>query len=194
MEPNLPSSSRYLIRRPELEDADELGALHVQIWRDTYPGMMAQSVLDGLDPSKYAAGWRRIAERAAAAELAYVESGGRDGTLTRIAVHTGSGELAGFATAGAARDDDAPVHRQLYAINVVAAHQGSGVAQRLLDAVLGGLPGYLWVAQDNLRAQTFYRRNGFVADGGQQRDEDLGCDEIRMVRAGPATLRPGQGR
>lgn len=183
----MPPAGRYEIRRPEPTDADELGALHVRVWRDTYRGMMAQSVLDALDPARYSAGWRRIIERAPDAERDYLDTDGRLGVLTRIAEDSSSGSLVGFATSGAARDDDPPVHRQLYAINVLAAHQGSGAAQRLLDEVLGGLPGYLWVAQANLRAQGFYRRNGFAADGGSQHDEDLDCDEIRMVRTAART-------
>jgi predicted GNAT family N-acyltransferase len=38
----------------------------------------------------------------------------------------------------------------------------------------------LWVADPNPRAQAFYRKRGFVADGTIQMDD--GVREIRMVR------------
>ncbi|MDX5460823.1 MULTISPECIES: GNAT family N-acetyltransferase [Micromonospora] len=40
----------------------------------------------------------------------------------------------------------------------------------------------LWVADPNPRAQAFYRRHGFVADGTIQVQD--GVREIRMVRDG----------
>ncbi len=40
---------------------------------------------------------------------------------------------------------------------------GTGLAQRLWDAVRPEEPCSLWVLEDNLRAQAFYRRQGFVA-------------------------------
>jgi predicted GNAT family N-acyltransferase len=38
----------------------------------------------------------------------------------------------------------------------------------------------LWVADPNPRAQAFYRKHGFVADGATQVED--GVREIRMVR------------
>ena len=51
----------------------------------------------------------------------------------------------------------------------------------LLDAVVDpGASAALWVADPNPRAQAFYRKHGFVADGTVQVDD--GVREIRMVR------------
>jgi len=38
------------------------------------------------------------------------------------------GTIIGLASAGTPRDGDAPTHWELYPINVVAAQQGSGLA------------------------------------------------------------------
>jgi hypothetical protein len=46
----------YEVRPPTLADADELGAVHVQVWREAYQGLASQQFLDNLDP-------RRSAER-----------------------------------------------------------------------------------------------------------------------------------
>lgn len=166
--------SKYVIRRPEIADAQELGALHVTVWRAAYVGMMSKEALAALNPEKSADRWRQIAERAESAEA--------EGLITRIAVHAGTDAVAGFATAGTARDDDPPAPRQLWAINVLATHHGTGVADQLMAATIADDPAYLWVVEQNARAQSFYRRHGFLPDGGRIRDEHLAADEIRLVR------------
>ena len=99
-------------------------------------------------------------------------------------MHRASGEVVGFVPVDRARDDDPATPTELWAINVLADHHGTGVAQALLDAALGDDDAYLWVVEGNERAQSFYRRNGFAVDGGRKRDERLGVDELRMTRRG----------
>jgi GNAT superfamily N-acetyltransferase len=72
----------------------------------------------------------------------------------------------------------------LPSIYVVASHYGSGAGQRLLDAALGDLPAFLWVADDNPRARAFYARNGFVPDGTTKVGPVAGTPvlEVRLVR------------
>lgn len=68
-------------------------------------------------------------------------------------------------------------------INILASHYGMGVGQALLDAAIGDRPASLWVAEDNPRAQAFYRRNGFALDGARDTIERLeNMAEVRMVR------------
>ena len=64
---------------------------------------------------------------------------------------------------------------------VYAADHGTGTGEALLEAVIdrGSRPA-LWVADPNPRAQAFYRKHSFAADG-TVRFED-GVREIRMVR------------
>jgi hypothetical protein len=65
----------------------------------------------------------------------------------------------------------------------MASLHGSGSGQGLLDAVIGTEPAFLWTAELNPRAQSFYRRNGFVADGARKVAESWeNLAEIRMVR------------
>jgi GNAT superfamily N-acetyltransferase len=66
--------------------------------------------------------------------------------------------------------------------HAVAELDGTGIGQALLEAL--ERPEVLWVAADNPRAQAFYRRNHFAADGATQTEEFFGepIDEIRMVR------------
>jgi ribosomal protein S18 acetylase RimI-like enzyme len=65
------------------------------------------------------------------------------------------------AAAAATAEPDAPRDRELLSIYVLSKAYGSGAGQALLDAALGDRPACLWVAAQNPRAQSFYRRNGF---------------------------------
>lgn len=171
------TSSDYEIRRPVAADADELGAAHVQIWREAYAGLVPAAQLAALDPQKRADRWRAIIELMPREQR------------TLIAVHRPTRQIAGFITVDRARDPDPVTPMELWAINLLAAHHGCGLAQEMLDLALGDQDAYLWVVEGNERAQAFYRRNGFADDGGRQRDEDLSVDEIRMSRGGPALQR-----
>ncbi|HEY5231145.1 MAG TPA: GNAT family N-acetyltransferase, partial [Galbitalea sp.] len=73
---------------------------------------------------------------------------------------------------------------ELLSIYVLAKAYGSGAGQALLDAAIGDRSACLWVAANNPRALSFYRRNRFEVVGGPVRrtfilDE---LDELRMVR------------
>ena len=100
-----------------------------------------------------------------------------------VVVATGlDGAIIGFASAGPSRDEDAPTAWELYGVNVMAAHHGTGVADQLVDAVLAQRPASLWVIRENGRAQAFYRRRGFSMEGAAKVHEGSGATEIRMVR------------
>ena len=103
-----------------------------------------------------------------------------DGT---VLVATGpDGGIVGFAAAGPTRDEDAPTDWELYAINVLADHYGTGVADQLIIATLAERPATLWVVNDNVRAEAFYRRHGFSVEGATKLHDGTGASEIRMVR------------
>ena len=63
----------------------------------------------------------------------------------------------------------AAVHEQPYVLYVYAADHGTGAGPALLEAVVDQEESVaLWVADPNPRAQAFYRKHGFVADGVAQ--------------------------
>lgn len=157
-------------------DAEPLGRLHCRVWRTTYAGLMPAEQLARLDPERFVANWQG---RLAASDA---DGLGPDGDRVLIGRHESDG-VVGFISVGPPREDEAPVGRQLWAINLDAAHQGTGLAQRLLDEGLGVRPAYLWVARGNDRAIAFYERNGFAVDGATQTDPGHGdLVELRMVR------------
>ncbi len=158
----------WTIEQPTVDDADELGRVHVAVWRHAYDGLMAAEYLAGLDPVAFAAKWR--------ARLADPLPG-----IVRLAVRDDEG-IVGFSTAGPPRIDDAPADLELYAINLLPRAHGTGVADDLLEATIGDRAAYLWVIEGNERALAYYRKRGFADDGGRDIDKESGATEIRMTR------------
>jgi GNAT superfamily N-acetyltransferase len=164
--------SSLTVRPARVEDAAPMARVNVRCWQETYPGLVPDAVLD--DPGFSAA--REQFWTAALTDERYREN--------RAAVAERDGELIGIAMSGPPLDAAAAWARQLYVLYVLAADHGSGVGPVLLEAVLDpDESAALWVADPNPRAQAFYRRHGFVADGTAQIDD--GVREIRMVRGTP---------
>lgn len=178
--------SAYVIRPPRAEDAEALGALHCRVWQEAYVGLMDEESFAALTPERFARGWGRllVPEQGPTAQeqAPNLLTDGRSPRGERVAVAEHDGGLVGFISVGPAREEEAPTDTQLWAINVVSDHYGTGVAQALMDEVLGEGPAYLWVADGNDRAIRFYQRNGFRLDGARATDREDGLVEARMVR------------
>ena len=157
-----------VVRAARLDDVPPMARVIVESWRETYRGLMRDEVLDdpGLVASRERFWTAALNERYAA---------------NRAAVAERDGAIVGVAMSGPPLDADATWSRQLYILYVLAAQHGSGAGAALLDAVVSaGEDVALWVADPNPRAQAFYRRHGFVADGTTTVDD--GVTEIRMRR------------
>lgn len=158
------------IRPATVDDADALGRLHMTCWREAYGALLSDAFFETATPESSAERWRSTIPRIAADGGALL-LGERDG------------ELVGFASSGPPVGDAPPRPLELYAIYVRASEYGGGLAQRLLDTVVGDRPASLRVLERNPRARAFYERNGFAHDGLAQplpRFENL--VEWRMVR------------
>ena len=129
-------------------DAAEIGRVHVQVWREAYAGLMPADYLAALDPQASATRWTEILAQPA------------DGVRRLVGVAP-AGEVVAIAAAGPSRDDDAPTPWELWAINVLAAHHGTGIADLLMEQLVGVEPASLWVLRGNERAMRFYARHGF---------------------------------
>jgi len=89
----------------------------------------------------------------------------------RYALAERGGKIVGAAEAGPAPADwevelgfvPVPAHIELHLLYVHPDHHGTGLADRLLAAVLDPGPAYLWLVAGNARAERFYARRGFVA-------------------------------
>jgi GNAT superfamily N-acetyltransferase len=149
-------------------DADELGRVHVAIWREAYAGIVPDDHLASLDPAARAERWRQISRQ--------------PGDALNVVARDERGDLVGFASAGPCRDDDLPTDEELWAVYVLARTRGSGLADALVDRVLDDRDACLWVFEANDRARAFYAHHGFVADGTRSTYGTGDVPEIRMVR------------
>jgi GNAT superfamily N-acetyltransferase len=148
-------------------DAEAGAAMHAACWQEAYgplvdPDLLAERLSN---TDRWVAAWRRHLTDGPPRVLAEAD-----------------GELVGFSVVGPNRDGDPATPAELYAIYVRAAWWGTGLAQRLWDAVRPDEPCSLWVLETNTRARGFYERLGFVPDGARELYADLEAWEIRMVR------------
>ncbi|GGI45623.1 GNAT superfamily N-acetyltransferase [Agromyces flavus] len=161
------------VRAARAADARDMARVIVQSWRETYRGVVPDRILD--DP-----GFEDARERfwtAALTEERY--------RANRIAVAERDGRIVGVAMSGPIEEAGSEWTRQLYVLYVVSGELGSGAGTELFHHVIRPDDAVaLWVADPNPRAQAFYRKQGFIADGAETVDD--GIREIRMVRPASA--------
>ena len=151
-------------------DAVDLGRVHATCWHETYDHLISKAALEKVSPRRLAELWTHWAVQ---------------GDDFRMFAALVEGEIVGFAGSGPARDKDAVRNRELYFIYLLDAWHGTGIGQKLFDAVVPADEEiYLWVAEDNPRAHRFYTRNGFSLDGATHTEPFLGetLTEVRFVR------------
>jgi ribosomal protein S18 acetylase RimI-like enzyme len=158
----------FEIRAATIDDAAALGAQHVAAWRESYfPHILSAASFELATPEARGSRYR---------ELLAADSG-----TTWLAIS--DDEIVGHSAAIPAAAD-APGEMELTSIYLLAKAYGSGAGQALLDAAIGNRSACLWVAAENPRAISFYRRNRFEVVGEPVRrtfilDE---IEELRMAR------------
>jgi RimJ/RimL family protein N-acetyltransferase len=136
-------------------DAGDIAAVHVESWQSGYRGLMPDEVLDGLSVATREQWWWQT-----------LSSPGVRATLLVVEADT----LLGFAAVGTGRDGD-PVIGELYAMYLRSTAWGRGVGCTLHAAAMARLEAFgferasLWMLAGNQRAQRFYHREGWAADG-----------------------------
>ncbi|GAA1336653.1 GNAT family N-acetyltransferase [Arthrobacter roseus] len=160
---------QFTLRRPCPADASALVDMKAKAWRQTYTGVVRQSVIDALDENRE----RRLG--------GMTQLIGADNGPFFMATDE-AGRVMGVAACGPGRDENPPPGIELEMIYVLAEAYGSGLGTQLADAVLGNRTAYLWVVEGNGRAEAFYRKIGFLPDGSRKYDDGLDAHEIRMVR------------
>jgi ribosomal protein S18 acetylase RimI-like enzyme len=146
-------------------DADAIGRVHVQVWRETYPGIVPQKVLDNMSVDRRTNRWRDVLTNLPTEQFVWLAKENHD--------------LLGFCGGGPAREAHLGQPAEIFMINIVrSAHRkGAGralmrhAAQSLLDR--GHTSAGLWVFVENHNARAFYRRLGGVETDIRQ---DAGFD------------------
>lgn len=152
-----PTSPRFRIAVPA--DAPAVAALHADSWRRHYRGAYADSFLDGDVVADRLAVWTDRLSSAAGGDA----NGHSPGQYTVLAEQ--DGELIGFAHTIFGQDPRWGA--LLDNLHVSHRHQRRGLGAQLLrmsaEAVAASAPGdglYLWVLEQNKRAQAFYQALG----------------------------------
>lgn len=161
--------------RPAREaDARGLAEVRVRTWQRAYSDILPAKFLNELSVAAGESRWRDLLKAPALSRLTWVAES--------------AGQVVGFVTAGALRDQPAqPLTGEVYAIYVLPDCWERGVGRTLLaqaerDLIeLGYDEAVLWVLADNQRARTFYQGAGWTADGGTKR-ATFGGREVTEVR------------
>jgi ribosomal protein S18 acetylase RimI-like enzyme len=170
--PDVAARFGYQVRDMVAADVGAVAEVHVRVWRQAYAGLVPEQILRDLSIEDKVEAWRQAVRQPA--------------TGTRHVVGLSpDGEIVGIATAGPSRDRPPIGEVELWMLNVLASHHGSGLADAMMDTLLGDRPASLWVLRGNDRAIAFYRRHGFDEDGSQKAHRRTGTSEVRMVRPVP---------
>ena len=145
-------SAGFVVRRASVEDAVGIGRVHVASRRETYAPLVEPGELDEVSVDAKVDHWRQVIDD--------------DQSRTWVAVV--GDEIVGFSRSGTRRNHERVRPLELEAIYLLAAHHGSGAGQELLESAVGDAPAFLFVADGNPRAWSFYRRNGFEFDGATE--------------------------
>ena len=167
-----------LLRAAIPQDALAVARVHVRSWQVAYRTLLPDGYLDQLRPE----------DRARTYDFANSDP---SKPYTIVAMEGES--ILGFATTMRSRDVDLPTHGELCALYVDpdSWNRGIGVAlvaaarARLLD--LGLRQAILWVLRGNVRAERFYRADGWTPDGSNRTDTVWGItlDDVRYQRELP---------
>jgi ribosomal protein S18 acetylase RimI-like enzyme len=159
-----------MVRAGRVEDAEAIARVRTRGWQAAYAHVFPREALAGMPTDAAREYWGRY--------LSHPEP------RSAIVVAEAGGSVAGFASVGPAREEDAG---ELYAIYVDPDHWGEGLGKALIQtaeerlADAGFAEAILWVLDDNPRARRFYQAAGWMDDGGSKRDTFLGT-EVNEVR------------
>jgi len=163
-----------VVRRAMPGDGNGIAQVHVKSWRTTYSGIVHADVLDGLSVEARAAFWsRQTAEP-------------NPSTFLHVAVDS-HGRIVGFVSGGPERDSNESYQSELYAIYILASHQGQGLGKRLVAALVSDhlVAGFstmlVWVLAEN-PAREFYASLGGREVGSKW--ISMGPDRLEEVALG----------
>ncbi len=157
------------VRRAELTDATAIGAVHVSAWRSAYPGILPDTYLARLSPTRLA-----LHYRAAIAS----------GSTVMVAALKGQGpRIVGFTTAGPARVTGLG-EAEIETLYVLDDWRDQGIGRLMMRAAASQLVArgygsvFVWVLRDN-PSRWFYRHlGGQPAAEGQTRLAGVSLDQV----------------
>ena len=156
-------------------DALAISRVHVRSWQAAYRGLLRDEYLDGI----------RAEERAERYDFANPDKYAPQTIVAEV-----DGVIAGFATTSRSHDASLPDIGELCALYVDPEFWGKryGVAlvaeARSRLTVLGFDDALLWILKGNVRADRFYRNDGWQPDGAEKSEMMWGTQvvEFRYLR------------
>lgn len=163
------------LRRAEPADAMAVARVHVRSWQAAYRKLMPDDYLDQLRPEDRAKKY---------------DFGNLDPHWPQTIIATESNEIIGFATTAPAQDANMPAFGELCALYVDPNYWGRGIGLALVSAArarlfdMGFRQAILWVLVGNVRADRFYRKDGWNPDGVRRTEEMWGVkvSDLRYER------------
>jgi ribosomal protein S18 acetylase RimI-like enzyme len=144
-------------REANPEDASAIGAMHVESWRETYPGILPDRLLNSLSAESRSSMWAEVLSDPAAFDL------------TAVFIAEDAGRVVGF---GACCEQRHPALKEqgfdgeVGSVYVLRSYQRAGIGKALMalmarNLVSRGRRGAsLWVLRENFPARDFYERLG----------------------------------
>jgi ribosomal protein S18 acetylase RimI-like enzyme len=163
------SELTYAISPAGPGDAVDLARVHVEAWRETYPGLLPQVYLDRMSVASHARRWRfRL----------------MNGAEVTLAAETPEG-LVGYCSGDWTRGGARPGEAEIATLYVLRRAQRAGLGRRLLTgtaralAARGASSLVIWVLRDNAGARRFYEALGGVCE--RERDEPIAGGLVTSV-------------
>ncbi len=157
-----------MIRRAVLADAEQIGPVHAQVWREAYLGILSDEWIANVSDAERVERWHLI--------LGDPNSG-------QQWVAEVDGKIIGFAASGPPRDAHPIRQLELKSIYLLPSHAHAGVGRTLATAAIGDAPASVWLLEANHQAELFYTALGFSRDGAHDVIAHWeNVPEIRMTR------------
>jgi len=159
------------VRIANIDDAKGFAIVHIDTWRECYKGIVPDSYLESLDLLERTKSWEYILSR----------------TSQLCSVVELNQTVIGWVTCGVNRDGQEDDICEIYGIYVLPQYWGSDAGRSLFRAAIERLDDLrprlitLWVLKENIRAQNFYEKQGFLKDG-TIKIVDIGGKELEEVR------------
>ena len=142
------------VRRAQIEDAEQIAAVHVSSWQQAFVGLVDSEYLNSLQPADRYAEWRARLQSTASTVI--------------ILVAELDGRIVGFGSSGM---EDETKDWKVMSIYFLSEAWGSGLGHVLMTALeaflreQGADRAALDVHPGNARARSFYERRGWVSSG-----------------------------
>jgi ribosomal protein S18 acetylase RimI-like enzyme len=138
----IPQEHHVNIRAATLHDAEPIARVHIESWRTTYKGIVPDDFLAPLSYAQREQFWYQMLTDPGSRTVVYIAEGE-------------SGQVVGFASGGPERRGDPVYTGELYAIYLLAPHQGHGIGRQLAITLV------IRLMQDGLTALLVLGPRGF---------------------------------